>query len=86
MAKLRQLLKEVEMIENVGNLDVNISGIEYNSQNVNRGSVFVAIKGFQRNGTEFIEEAVEKGAVGVVLEEGTAMLNRIGAKTGVVVV
>ena len=86
MAKLRQLLKEIEMIENAGNLDVDVSGIEYNSQNVNRGSVFVAIKGFQRNGAEFIEEAVEKGAVGVVLEEGTAMLNKIGVKTGTVVV
>ena len=86
MAKLRQLLKEVEMTENVGNLDVNISGIEYNSQNVNKGSVFVAIKGFQRDGAEFIEEALEKGAVGVVLQEGTAMPNRIGDKTGAVVV
>ncbi len=84
MAKLRQLLKEVGMIENVGNLDVNVSGIEYNSQNVNRGSVFVAIKGFQRDGAEFIKEAVEKGAIGVVLEEDTAILNEIGAETSAV--
>ena len=87
MAKLRQLLKEVDMVESVGNLDVEVNGIEYNSQNVNGGSIFVAIKGFQQDGAEFIEEAVKKGAVGVVLEEGAAMLDRIGDMTaGVAVV
>lgn len=95
MTKLRQLLKEVNVIEIIGNLDVDVNDIEYNSTKVKEGSIFVAIKGFQRDGAEFIEEAVERGAVGVILEKEAAkenktarasVLNRKGAKTTAVVV
>lgn len=95
MTKLSQLIKEVNVLESIGNLEIDINGIEYNSKKVKEGSIFVAIKGFLKDGAEFIEEAVERGAVGVILEKEAAkenktarslILNRKGVKTTAVMV
>ncbi len=68
MKILRQLLKGVDLVRTTGNLDIEATGIEYDSKKIKKGSIFVAIKGFERDGTDFIDEAIEKGAVGVVVE------------------
>ena len=60
------------MVKVAGNLDVETTGIEYDSRKIKRGSIFVAIKGSHQDGVEFIEEAVENGAVAVVVEEEKA--------------
>lgn len=59
------------MIKHIGNLDIDANGIEYNSKKVTKGSIFVAIKGFKTDGTEYINEAVENGAIGVIVEDKT---------------
>ena len=51
-----------------GDMSVEIKSIEDNSKKVKPGSVFFAIKGFDFDGNEFIEEAVENGAVALVLD------------------
>ncbi len=76
MAKFRQLLSGVDMVESSGNLNVDISGIEYNSQKVQKGSIFVAIKGFNEDGAAFIKDAIQRGAAGIVLEESDEKDNK----------
>lgn len=49
--------------------DPNITGIEMDSRKVGKGSLFVAIKGFQADGHDFIGQAVENGAAAVLGEE-----------------
>lgn len=46
-----------------------IQGIEYDSRLVKQGDLFVAIKGFQVDGHDYIEKALEKGAVAVVCSD-----------------
>lgn len=50
-------------------IDPEIAGIEMDSRNVGKGSLFVAIKGFQADGHSFIGQAVQNGAAAVIGEE-----------------
>jgi len=44
-------------------------GLAYDSRRVQPGFVFFAIKGFEKDGHDFIEDAVRRGAVAVVAEK-----------------
>ncbi|MGN1298823.1 MAG: UDP-N-acetylmuramoyl-L-alanyl-D-glutamate--2,6-diaminopimelate ligase [Candidatus Scatovivens sp.] len=66
--ELIKILKGVENYKAKGDLDIEISNIENNSKYVTPGSLFVAIKGFEFDGHEFINEAIENGAVAVMLD------------------
>lgn len=46
---------------------VVISSVEYDSRRVQRGSLFVAVQGFQSDGHEFVRKAVDAGASAVVV-------------------
>ena len=48
--------------------DVAVTGIAYDSRDVAPGHVFVALKGLQTDGSNFVLQAVERGAVAVVSE------------------
>ena len=71
--ELKQLLVGLEGIKGKGKLDIEIKGVESNSQKVENGYVFVAIKGFTVDGHEYIENAINSGAVAVVVQEGCEM-------------
>jgi UDP-N-acetylmuramoyl-L-alanyl-D-glutamate--2,6-diaminopimelate ligase len=67
---LTEILNRIQVIQLVGNpSEKQISGVEYNSRNVMQGYVFVAIKGFNTNGHQFIQEALNKNAAAVVVED-----------------
>lgn len=65
---LKNILNGLEGLKAKGNLDLEIEGIESNSKNVKKGFLFVAIKGFSVDGHEFICQAIENGAVAVVVQ------------------
>lgn len=46
-----------------------ITGVSCNSKEVRDGDLFFAMKGFQRDGSEFISEAMKLGAVACVVDE-----------------
>lgn len=46
-----------------------ITGIEYDSRFIKPGNLFVAIKGFQLDGHDYIESALEKGAVAILCSD-----------------
>ena len=53
-----------------GNLkSVEINRIQYDSRKIQKGDLFVAIKGFQTDGHAYLEQAYEKGAIAAVVEE-----------------
>lgn len=68
--ELKKLLIGLEGLKVKGNLDLDINGIEKNSKDVKEGFLFVAIKGFAVDGHKFIEDAIKKGAIAIVIEEG----------------
>ena len=68
--KLKNILVGLEGLKAKGEIEKEIKGIESNSKNIKKDFMFVAIKGFSVDGHEFIEEAIEKGATVIVVEEG----------------
>ncbi len=49
--------------------DVNITSVTESIENVEKGSLFVAVKGKNHDGKDYIEEAFLKGAAAVISEE-----------------
>ena len=47
----------------------DLKGIQMDSRKIKPGDLFVAISGFQMDGHEFIDEAIEKGAAAVIGEK-----------------
>ncbi len=50
-----------------GSTDINITGIEHDSRKIQKGNLFVAIKGFTVDGHDFIQEAIDNGGAICIL-------------------
>ena len=68
--ELKNMLVGLENLKVRGNLDIEIKGIAKNSNEVEPGYIFVAIKGFTEDGHDYIEKAIENGAIAIMIEEG----------------
>ncbi len=68
---LSELLKGINASWNLSE-DIRISGIAYNSQKVEKGFVFVCIRGYATDGHRYIADALSRGAAAVVVEDGAA--------------
>ena len=66
--KLNELLKHVEVLNILGNADIEITGVNIDSRRIEAGHLFVAIPGTQTDGHKFIPKAIEQGAVAVLCE------------------
>ena len=65
---LKNLLNGIENYRSKGDLNLDIKNIESNSKKVTTGTLFIAIKGYDFDGHEYITEAISNGAVAVVLD------------------
>lgn len=66
--KLELLIKDIKCTAICGSTDLEISGINIDSRLVEEGNLFVAVKGTQADGHNYIGKAIEKGAQAVVCE------------------
>ncbi|MFQ5692625.1 MAG: UDP-N-acetylmuramoyl-L-alanyl-D-glutamate--2,6-diaminopimelate ligase [Nitrospinota bacterium] len=69
MVKLRQLLKGLGEMSASGPLDADITGIAYDSRRVEPGHLFAALPGTRTDGETFLEEAVRRGAAGLLVRD-----------------
>ncbi|MBO4660069.1 MAG: UDP-N-acetylmuramoyl-L-alanyl-D-glutamate--2,6-diaminopimelate ligase [Prevotella sp.] len=67
--KLKELLRNIKPITIVGNDDVDITGVNIDSRRVADGHLFVAMRGTQVDGHQFIDKARTQGAVAILCEE-----------------
>ncbi len=67
--KLIELLKWVKPVAIIGDAEVVITGVNIDSRKVEKGHLFVAIKGTQTDGHRFIPKALELGAVAILCED-----------------
>ena len=67
--RLSELFKNITPTTIVGDADVEVSGIKIDSRQVKPGYLFVAIKGTQTDGHQYIAKAIELGAVAVLCED-----------------
>ncbi len=73
--KLEPILSNVIIEKKVGNSNREISKVVFDSRKVEVASLFVAVKGTQVDGHQFIEKAVESGATVIVCETFPSIFN-----------
>jgi len=66
--ELNKLLVNVKPLQIVGDADVDITDVDIDSRRIKPGHLFVAIKGTQVDGHNFIAKAVELGAAAILCE------------------
>jgi UDP-N-acetylmuramoyl-L-alanyl-D-glutamate--2,6-diaminopimelate ligase len=66
---LSDILKNIDLIRSAGTLDVEIANLCFDSRKVEKGDVFLALKGTQSDGHAYIAEVINKGAGVIVCEE-----------------
>jgi len=64
--------------------DVEVRNLRYDSRKVERGDLFVALRGSSLDGTKFIADAIDKGAIVVVVDDDTAVSDSYCMHAGVV--
>ncbi|RJX29028.1 MAG: UDP-N-acetylmuramoyl-L-alanyl-D-glutamate--2,6-diaminopimelate ligase [Dethiobacter sp.] len=67
--ELSELLKFIHVIKVEGQIHIPVRGLAYHSGRVQPGYIFFCLKGSKVDGHEFIPQAVDAGAVAVVLEK-----------------
>ena len=73
--KLSELLKNINPTTIKGSTEVEIAGVNIDSRKIANGHLFIAMKGTQVDGHQFIGKAIELGAVAVLLEDMPDTLN-----------
>ena len=66
---LKDLLRLAGKYEIVGNEETNVNGIEIDSRNIKDGNAFIAIRGTQADGHNYIGKAIELGAKTIICEK-----------------
>lgn len=67
---LKNILNGITGIKAKGRADIDINQITTDSRVVKEGSLFIAIKGFETDGHNYIEKAIENGAEAIMIQEG----------------
>ena len=66
--ELKKILNGMENYKSKGNIEIDVLSIEDNSKDVKPGSLFVAIRGFDFDGHDFVQEAISNGATALILD------------------
>lgn len=67
--KLNELLVNVKPTKVVGDAEIEILGINIDSRKIEKGHLFVAMKGTQTDGHQYIDKAIALGASAILLED-----------------
>ena len=60
--KLREIVKNLEILQTNADMDMEISGVSYDSRETKPGDLFVAVRGYDTDGHKYIPAAVKAGA------------------------
>lgn len=69
MKKVAELIEGCKVAQHIGNLDVLVSAVCFDSRKAEENCMYVAQKGMQVDGHQFIPNAISKGAICVVCEQ-----------------
>ena len=67
--KLKQLLAGLSVLNSLDDLTIEIDKIVFDSRKVAPGSLFVAVRGTQVDGHNYIPQAIQQGAIAILCEE-----------------
>ncbi len=68
MKTLKDILYGVSLTELHGDREREISSLAFDSRRVKKGGLFIAIKGLNVDGHDYIETAIDLGAVAILCE------------------
>lgn len=68
MPVLQDILYKVSIRSLQGTTSLKVTDLQIDSRKVKKGSVFIAVKGAAADGHQFIDIAIEKGAIAVIVE------------------
>ncbi|REK69463.1 UDP-N-acetylmuramoyl-L-alanyl-D-glutamate--2,6-diaminopimelate ligase [Paenibacillus paeoniae] len=74
---LTSLVEKLDCATLQGDLNIDITDIAFDSREVTKGSLFVAVTGFTQDGHHYIQKAIELGAVAVVVEKDVAAADSV---------
>ncbi len=66
---LNKIIENIDVIEIIGNDKIEISDIQFDSRQIAKNSLFVAVRGYNVDGHSFIEKAIELGSSVILCEE-----------------
>ena len=66
--KLRELLERISLVSATADLEMEISGVSYDSRTTRPGDLFVAMTGFETDRHAYIPKAAEAGAAAVLCQ------------------
>lgn len=69
MTQVEKLLQNIDVVDTKGSLPTTIQHIHFDSRKVQNNDVFVAVRGTQTDGHEYMASAINQGASLVVCEE-----------------
>jgi len=65
---LKEILVGIEGIKARGNLELDITNVDSDSRNIKENGMFIAIEGYETNGVEYIQDAINNGAKVIVVQ------------------
>ena len=68
MIFLREIVYKVSIEAVKGSTDITVNTVDFDSRKIGANDLFVAIRGTQSNGHDFIEKAILQGAVAIVCD------------------
>jgi len=75
--RLSEILNGIQDLKAKGNIDIDIKNISCNSKKVTQDTLFVAIKGYDVDGHDYINDAIANGATAIMLEDINKIRNII---------
>src|SRR5512147_672428 len=66
---IKELIVNLHVKNISGDVNQEVSSVHFDSRRVEEGAVFVAVKGKTYDGHEFIDKAVDRGAVCVIIDQ-----------------
>lgn len=67
--KLQELLYDIKPIQIIGDVEKEVTGVNIDSRKIEKGHLFIAMKGTQTDGHAYIAKAIELGATAILLED-----------------
>ncbi len=74
MAALKEIIYKVSLESVSGNMDNEVKGVFIDSRSVQPGGLFIAVTGSQTDGHQYIDKAIDNGAVAILSEHTPSVL------------
>ncbi|HJW29373.1 MAG TPA: UDP-N-acetylmuramoyl-L-alanyl-D-glutamate--2,6-diaminopimelate ligase [Saprospiraceae bacterium] len=74
---IKELIVSLKVKAIRGNVNQKVTGVHFDSRKVEEGAVFVAVKGLTYDGHQFIDKAVDRGAVCVITDQAVPVAETI---------